>query len=226
MASYEPVVKNGAAGAIFYAALLDQLTPGSFKANPTLAAGDFKLSIDGGALANLTTLPTVTPAAGAQVKFTLTQAETNGDVVVIQCIDQTNPKEWADALLTVYTVAMNFDALSARTPAALAGGRMDASLGAVQTTTNLGFTVPAIGRATVTAGATTTAIPTSLCTPAGAVADQFKDRAILFDVNTATASLRGVAKGITASSNAAAPTFTVSPALPAVPAVGDTFSII
>ena len=34
-----------------------------FQTNPTLATGDAKISKDGGALANLATLPAVTPAA-------------------------------------------------------------------------------------------------------------------------------------------------------------------
>src|SRR5262245_8594332 len=199
MPSYEPVIKNGVNGAIFYASLLDAATPGAFKTNPTLAAGDFKISIDGGSFNNLASLPTVTPSGGSLVKFVLSQAETNGDNLVIQCVDQTATKAWVDANIPIQTAG---------------------------DTVNLSFTVPAIGRATVTAGASTTSIPTSACTPAGAVADQFRDRVVLFDANTTTAALRGVAKGITASSNAAAPTFTIAPALPAAPAVGDTFSII
>lgn len=121
MASYDPVVKNNASGAIFYAALLDQATPGSFKASPTLAAGDFKVSIDGGAFNNLGTLPSVAPAAGTSVKFTLSQAETNGDNLVIACIDQTAPKEWCDAFILIQTAAANFDSLNTTLGAAGAG---------------------------------------------------------------------------------------------------------
>lgn len=95
----------------------------------------------------------------------------------------------------------------------------------VKSLDNLGETVPAVGRGTVTAGGTTTSIPTSAFTPAGAVADQFKDRVVLFDVDTTTPTLRGVAKLITASTNAATPTLTVE-TLPAAPASGDTFSVI
>lgn len=90
---------------------------------------------------------------------------------------------------------------------------------------NLNHTVPAIGRGTADSGASTTSIPTSAFAPAGAVADQFKGRVVLFDANTTTAGLRGAVAEITASSNAATPTFTVS-TLPATPASGDTFSVI
>lgn len=90
---------------------------------------------------------------------------------------------------------------------------------------NLQKTTKAIGRAVCTTGGSTTSIVTSSCTPSGAVADQFKGRVVLFDVDTTTAALRGQSATITASSNAAAPTFTVS-ALTTAPASGDVFSII
>lgn len=91
--------------------------------------------------------------------------------------------------------------------------------------TRMQKTAGSIGRGTVTTGASTTSIPTSAFTPAGAVLNQFKDRVVLFDADTTTTTLRGATATISASSNAAAPTFTVS-ALPATPASGDTFSVI
>lgn len=198
MPSYDPVIKNGVNGAVIPLGLLDASTPGSLKAAPTIAAGDFKIELDGGAAANLTNLPTVSPAGGTSVKIVLTQAETNADNIVINAIDQTATKEWTDAKITIQT-------------------RGD--------TVNLGFTVPAIGRGTVTSGGTSTSIPTSAFTPAGASLDQFAGRVVLFDANTTTAALRGCARAITSSSNAAAPTFTVV-ALPGTPVSGDTFSVV
>jgi hypothetical protein len=91
--------------------------------------------------------------------------------------------------------------------------------------TNLAQTTQAIARGTVTTGASTTSVPTSAFSPAGAAADQFKNRTVLFDAATTTTALRGAASAITASSNAATPTLTVN-ALPATPASGDTFSVI
>ena len=108
MPSYDPVIKNGASGAIFYASLLDTAIPNSLKITPTIAAGDFKISIDGGAFANLATLPVVTPAGSSAVKFVLSQAETNGDNLMIQCVDQTAVKEWCDASILIQTAASNF----------------------------------------------------------------------------------------------------------------------
>lgn len=78
---------------------------GDWKTSPTLAAGDFKVSKDGGALANLATLPTVEPAGSAWVLFDLSATEMNADIVQIQAIDQTSPKEWEDTGAAIITTA-------------------------------------------------------------------------------------------------------------------------
>jgi hypothetical protein len=100
-APYNPPVKNE--DFLIRIALEDYAQPGNFKSNPTIAAGDFKVSTDGGSLANLTTLPTVSPASSIWVLITISAAEMNGDVVSIQCIDQTSPKEWADFAFSIPT---------------------------------------------------------------------------------------------------------------------------
>lgn len=102
--AYDPIV-NGVEY-IFYAALRDNANPGSFKANPTIASGDFKVSKDGGALANLSTLPAVTPAGSIWVKFTLSGTEMTANNVSVQAIDQTSPKEWADDAWLIQPVAI------------------------------------------------------------------------------------------------------------------------
>lgn len=86
-------------------ALADMAVAGSFKANPTLASGDVKISKDDGAFANLATLPSVAPASGVAVKFALTGTEMTADKVVITFIDQTSPKEWGDLVITILTTA-------------------------------------------------------------------------------------------------------------------------
>lgn len=83
--------------------LEDCMIPGSFKSNPTIAAGDFKVDKDGGGLTNLTTLPTVSPAAGILVLIELSATEMNADVVTLVCIDQTAPKEWCDFVISIPT---------------------------------------------------------------------------------------------------------------------------
>jgi len=102
-APYNPPTKNE--DFVFYIALENMSSPGSFKANPTIASGDFKVSIDGGALTNLTTLPSVAPAASVMVVITLSAAEMNGDSITIVAIDQTSPKEWADFVACILTTA-------------------------------------------------------------------------------------------------------------------------
>jgi hypothetical protein len=102
-APYNPPVKNQ--DFIVYIALADMANPGSFKANPTIAAGDFKVSKDGGAFTNLDTTPDVDPDAGVAVKVALTATEMNADSVVIAGIDQTTPKEWADFVMSIPTTS-------------------------------------------------------------------------------------------------------------------------
>ena len=100
-APYNPPKKNE--DFIIRIALEDYANPGNFKSNPTIAAGDFKVSIDGGALANLATLPSVSPASSIWVLVTVSAAEMNGDSIAIQGIDQTAPKEWGDWALSIPT---------------------------------------------------------------------------------------------------------------------------
>lgn len=102
-APYNPPVKNQ--DFITYIALENVSAPGNFKANPTIAAGDFQVSKDGGALANLSTLPSVSPASSIWVKITLSATEKNADNVAVQCIDQTSPKEWADFAFCIPTTS-------------------------------------------------------------------------------------------------------------------------
>lgn len=83
--------------------LEDFASPGRFKANPTIAAGDFQISKDGGAFANLATLPVVSPALGRSILIALSAAEMTADVVTVQCVDQTATAEWSDYSLTILT---------------------------------------------------------------------------------------------------------------------------
>lgn len=101
VAPYNPPVKNE--DFIMYITLSDYFDSGSFKSNPTIAAGDFKVSKDGGALTNLTTLPTVTPASSVMVKIELSATEMNADNVTIVAVDQTDPKEWCDFAVNIVT---------------------------------------------------------------------------------------------------------------------------
>ena len=90
---------------------------------------------------------------------------------------------------------------------------------------NVQYTAPAIARVTIGSSSSTTSVITSACTPTGAAANQFANRTLLFDATTTTTALRGQARAISASSNAAAPTLTVT-AFTTAPVSGDVGSII
>lgn len=102
-APYSPPVKGE--DFIYYDTVASMADPGSFQLNPTIAAGDFQVSKDGGAFANLATLPAVTPASGRAIKFTLSSTEMNADNIIIVGVDQTNPKEWADYSFSIVTTS-------------------------------------------------------------------------------------------------------------------------
>lgn len=89
----------------FDVCLEDYNNGGLFKSNPTLASGDVKISKDNGALANITTLPSVNPASSKLVDVALTSTEMNADKVTIIFSDQTNPPEWCDYAVTILTTA-------------------------------------------------------------------------------------------------------------------------
>jgi len=85
---------------IFYIGLPSQQDPTIFQANPTLASGDAKVSKDGGSLANLGTLPSVTPASGKLVKVTLSATEMDADNVSVVLSDAAGG-EWADVVVNI-----------------------------------------------------------------------------------------------------------------------------
>lgn len=100
-APYNPPVK--AEDFKIRVALADASNAPNFKASPTIAAGDFKVDKDGAGLTNLTTLPTVSPAGSVCVLIELSATEMNADVVTIVGVDQTNPKEWCDIVISIPT---------------------------------------------------------------------------------------------------------------------------
>ena len=83
--------------------LEDYGNPGNLKSNPTLASGDFQVDIDGAGLADLATLPTVSPSSSRLVLIELSATEMDGDVITVQCVDQTSPKQWADLVISIPT---------------------------------------------------------------------------------------------------------------------------
>lgn len=85
---------------IFYVSLPSQADPKTFQSNPTLATGDAKVSKDGGSLANLGTLPVVTPASSKLVKVTLSSSEMDADNVTVILSDASGA-EWCDQTFNI-----------------------------------------------------------------------------------------------------------------------------
>lgn len=94
-----------------YVGLVDQSNTKLLKANPTIAAGDFQISKDGGAFTNLTTLPSANPASGRAVMIDLSASEMTADNIVIQCVDAAGA-EWCDQLINLQTTASQLDDLA------------------------------------------------------------------------------------------------------------------
>jgi hypothetical protein len=84
----------------FYVGLYDQANTKLLKVAPTLAAGDFKISKDGGAFANLATLPSINPAGSSAVMIDLSAAEMTADNITLLCVDAAG-SEWCDALISI-----------------------------------------------------------------------------------------------------------------------------
>lgn len=75
--------------------LVNALNPVEFLASPTLAAGDFKISKDGGAFANLDTLPANSPAGSVNVVVSLSASEMTASKITVTGIDAAGA-EWED----------------------------------------------------------------------------------------------------------------------------------
>lgn len=64
--------------------------------NPTIVAGDWKVSVGGGTFNPLTNTPVVSPEGGRQIIIDLTAAELPGNFTLVQFVDLTGPKEFHD----------------------------------------------------------------------------------------------------------------------------------
>lgn len=198
MASFVPCKKNDAGGFIFYVGLVSQANPNTLKSSATIAAGDFQVSIDGGALANLGTLPVVTPAASKMVKITLAQAEINGDNITVVCSDAAGA-EWCDQIINIQTAARFLDdhafpATSGRSMVVDAAGLVDANM-VKAGATGAGNVITTSGGVTLPAGtvaSTTNLTAGTIAAVSGAVGS----------VTGAVGSVTGAVGSVTANVNA------------------------
>ena len=120
---------------IFYTALVDTANQPDFKASPTIASGDFKLSIDATSGVSLAANPAAVTGATTIVRFTVSGAEMDGDVINIMCVDAAGA-EWDDQLITIHTETNQIDDLATIISANLAAINSNATaLGIVKSDT-------------------------------------------------------------------------------------------
>ena len=93
----------------FNIGLIDSASRPKFKANPTIAAGDFVISKDEGTAVNLATLPVVGTFT-TTVKIVLSAAEMNGDRIVVYCKDVAGG-EWDEVYIFINTTVVTVDDL-------------------------------------------------------------------------------------------------------------------
>ena len=168
---------------ICFTSLVDQSNRPQFKINPTIVAADVNISLDGGAFAPLSTTPVVTPLGSRLIKISLTAAEMDAEVIIIQFVDDAG-SEWDDRLITINTTLdVDIDGSVTGTP------------------TNTIFDGDA-----------------NLST----VVDLYNTMFIVFTTGT----LRGLNSQVSDYSGSSTKTFTVNPAFPVAPTVGDRFKII
>ena len=121
MASY--FVPYGTAWTLHGYQLVDRST-GQYKVSPTIAAGDFKLEKDGGAAANLTTLPSVAPAGGSSIDISFSAVELQCAQATLRMVDAAGA-EWDDDCIHLFTVGnadafLQFDLFTATVALSLA----------------------------------------------------------------------------------------------------------
>lgn len=127
MTTYNPPKKNTAF--VMYLALRSQADTRLFQVNPTLAAGDVKISKDGGSLSNVTTLPTVI-SSSAIVKLELSSTEMNADNVMVLFIDAAGG-QWCDLAINLQTTANQFDDLALASALSTVAGYIDTEIAAI-----------------------------------------------------------------------------------------------
>ena len=123
MPSYVPPAR--ATAYEMYITLTQQADTKLVQVNPTLAAADFNVSLDGGAFNPLGTTPTVTPAGGAAVRIQLSVAEMTADNVVVRCSDAAGA-QWCDLTILLQTSVNQIDTLATQANIGVAGAGLTA----------------------------------------------------------------------------------------------------
>ncbi len=97
-----PILRKYNAAATIDGVALKTRGAEDFQPNPTLDTGDVKVSLDGGALNNIATLPVVTPAGSRLVRVSLSAAELQAQRIAVLFVDQAGA-EWEDTVIVIET---------------------------------------------------------------------------------------------------------------------------
>ena len=84
--------------------MASQADPTVYQVDPTIAAGDFQISKDGGTFANLSTLPSVEPTSSVSVKVSLSSTEMDAESIYLFAQDQSGA-EWFEVTALIETVS-------------------------------------------------------------------------------------------------------------------------
>jgi hypothetical protein len=213
------IIRQTAVATYAVVPLIDAVSRPSYKASPTLAAGDVKIiRHTGGAwnVANIGTLPAIVDASATkQILVTLTATEMTSDnldyPIIVQFIDQTATKEWDDQEIVIWSkqVPANLTEINSLSPAAVQLGKSAATI--VSATVDIIDFAP-----TVTEFETATIV-----SPA---ADFYNSRTAIFTTGTLTNQAREI---VASSFNAGTgKTHITVKALTAAPAAGVGFNIV
>lgn len=126
---------------VFCIELVDQADTKKLKVNPTLAAGDVRISKDFGAFVNLATLPSVNPAGGRLVMVSLSASEMAADNIAIEFVDAAG-SEWCDQFINLQPTVSQLDDLATASNLATVASYIDTEMAAV-----VAATLPAALRA-------------------------------------------------------------------------------
>jgi len=112
------IFRESEVASIFTVPLIDASKRPSYKANPTLEAGDVKvIRHTGGAwdVSNIASLPSAIVGATSNVLVSLTDTELTSDdlkyPIIVQFIDQTAINEWDNQTVIIWTQVLNVDLL-------------------------------------------------------------------------------------------------------------------
>lgn len=112
------------------------------KTTPTLAAGDVKVSKDNGATANITTLPTETPASSGILQVDLSATEMTADLVTVIFRDAAGA-EWNDVVVNIAPSTVQMADLATAAALTVIDDLIDTEVAAIKAKTDLIPAAPA-----------------------------------------------------------------------------------